>query len=121
MGFLFNVTIAAQIRKIKRAFLPLFKRRLETLRWSRDDLSHEEPHDHLQMMMRFAERQRPECLRDEDDMTRRIVVSNFGSMHQTHLQSTNLILNILATDSEFNTVSVLREEIDRVLGSGSVS
>jgi cytochrome P450 len=37
-------------------------------------------------------------------------------MHQTSIQVVNVLLNIIGSDAEFNTISVLREEISRVLG-----
>ncbi len=102
---------------IKKHFEPLFRTRLALVqKYSKDDPAHDEPQDHLQMMMRFAQKERPEEL-NLDKMTNRLMVANFGSMHQTSIQVTNMLLNILGSDGEYNTITVLRDEIKRVLDS----
>ena len=80
----------------------------------------EDPQDHLQMMLRFAETDRPQEL-NINDMTMRLAMANFGSFHQTSIMATNLIFNILESDKEYNTIALLREEAARCLGaSGGV-
>ncbi|CAM1504814.1 Fc.00g024050.m01.CDS01 [Cosmosporella sp. VM-42] len=117
VGRIFEFSVLTYLKKMKKWFLPLYKQRLETLKHDRDDPNYEEPQDQLQMMLRFAEKERPHELHDEELILRRLAANNFGSMHQTALQVTNLILNVLGSDAEFNTIAVLRDEIDRVISS----
>ncbi|KAL6416303.1 putative cytochrome P450 [Ilyonectria robusta] len=70
-------------------------------------------------MVRFAEKHRPEEFNDLDSMTRRLIATNFGSMHQTSIQVTNLLLNIIGSAAEFNTIAILRDETRRFLQNGS--
>ncbi|KAI1319967.1 cytochrome P450 [Xylariaceae sp. FL0255] len=50
------------------------------------------------------------------DMNKRLCITNFGSMHQTSMQTVNMLLNILDSDAEFNTISILGDEVARVVG-----
>ncbi|KXH53657.1 cytochrome P450 [Colletotrichum simmondsii] len=115
VGRAVNFTIHGKINRLKKMFEPLWKERLETLKYARDDPDHIEPQDHLQMMARYAKDHRQEEFNDLDMMTRRLIAANFGSMHQTSIQATNMLLNILGSDTEFNTITTLRDEVDRVL------
>ncbi|KAL6354335.1 hypothetical protein LRP88_11664 [Fusarium phalaenopsidis] len=110
VGTLLNIPTGIQFRKLKKWFVPLWKGRMEA------DPSVPEPQDHLQMMLRYGQRERPDEINDMDVMTGRLIAHNFGSMHQTQIQVTNLILNVLGSDAEFNTIAILRDEIDRILG-----
>lgn len=71
-----------------------------------------EPLDLLQMMLRFAQTDRPEEL-NLHDMTMRLAITNLGSYHQTSIAMTHIIFNIISSDAEFNTISKLREETIR--------
>jgi cytochrome P450 len=102
-------------RKVRKHFEPIYRERLETLKHAKDDPNHVEPQDHLQMMLRFAQRERPHELYDLKNITARLTAANFGSMHQTSIQVTNMLLNILASDTEYNTIAVLRDEVARIL------
>ncbi|KAJ0158932.1 Fumitremorgin C monooxygenase [Colletotrichum tanaceti] len=116
VGTLVNLTLHGKINRLKAMFRPIWEERVEILRRDRDGPDHvEEPQDHLQMMARYAKEHRPEEFNDLDIMTRRLIAANFGSMHQTSIQVTNMLLNILASDAEFDTIAVLRDEVDRVL------
>ncbi|OHE96230.1 cytochrome P450 [Colletotrichum orchidophilum] len=115
VGRVVNLTIHGKINRLKKMFEPVWKERLETLQYERDDPNHIEPQDHLQMMARFAKEHRSEEFNDIDMMTRRLIAANFGSMHQTSIQATNMLLNILGSDTEFNTITTLRDEVNRVL------
>ncbi|KAL2847551.1 cytochrome P450 [Aspergillus pseudoustus] len=101
-------------KKVMKHFEPTYRARLETLKHAKDDPS--EPQDHLQMMIRYAERERRHELYDLDIMARRLSAANFGSMHQTSIQVTNMLLNIMGSDAEYNTIAVLRDEVNRILG-----
>ena len=117
VGTIFELSILQYLKKMKKWFLPLWEERLKTLEFDRDDPNHEEPQDQVQMMLRFAQKERPNELHDYDLILRRLAANNFGSMHQTSLQVTNLILNVLGSDAEFNTIAVLRDEVDRIISS----
>ncbi|MCJ1437464.1 hypothetical protein MMC27_006851 [Xylographa pallens] len=98
------------IRNIKREFKPLFEQRMKLLQRSADKNGSDEPEDHLQMMLRYAQTDRPSEL-NFHDISLRLCMANFGSYHQTSVAITNIIFNILASDPEYNTISVLRDEI----------
>ncbi|KAI1342223.1 cytochrome P450 [Xylariaceae sp. FL0016] len=104
------------VERIKKALAPTYRDRLEIIQ-AAEDQAVPEPSDHLQMMLRFAKSQRPQELHDLDAITRRIIVANFASMHQTAMQVTNLLINILDSDKEFNTIAILRDEATRIVGS----
>ncbi|EFQ36325.1 cytochrome P450 [Colletotrichum graminicola M1.001] len=115
VGTLINFKMRSKINKLRRMFEPGWKKRIETLKYDRDDPNHVEPQDHMQMMARYAKEHRPEEFNNIDIMTRRLIAANFGSMHQTSIQVTNMLLNILGSDSEFNTMATLRDEVNRAL------
>ncbi|KAL4781964.1 cytochrome P450 [Aspergillus varians] len=103
-------------RKVRQHFEPIYRERLETLSFAKDDPNHPEPQDLMQMMLRFAQRQRPHELYDLKNIGTRLTAANFGSMHQTSIQVTNILLNILGSDAEYNTMAVLRDEVAQILG-----
>lgn len=101
-------------RKIRNAFKPLFEERMKLI--FADEKHMSEPQDHLQMMMRYAMVNEPSELNLED-MTRRLEMSNLGSFHQTSNTITNIIFNILASDPEYNTISIIRDEVSSVIAA----
>lgn len=115
LGTIFGTWITILINRIKPLIVPLLRQRIANLT---DDPSPNEPLDHLQMMLRYARRERPSEFRSEDNLVRRLVVQNFGSIHNTQMQIINLILNVLGSDAEHNTIATIRDEVDRVLGPG---
>ncbi|KAL4910489.1 hypothetical protein BDW74DRAFT_20 [Aspergillus multicolor] len=100
-------------KRVREHIEPLYHARMKTLSKSVE----EQPQDHFQMMMRFAQRERPDEFKDLNIMATRVTAANFGSMHQTSIQVTNMLLNILSSDTEYNTIAVLRDEIAQSLGS----
>lgn len=104
-------------RKVRKHFEPTYRARLETLKYAKDDPQHIEPQDHLQMMLRFAQKERPQELYDLDSVSGRLTTANFGSMHQTSIQATNMLLNILGSNTEYNTIAILRDEVARIMGT----
>lgn len=104
------------LRTVQKHFAPLLEERL-ALAQTTEKTSPSEPQDHLQMMVRFGLAERQSEVRDAKKMTRRLALANLGSIHQTSIAVTNLIFNILASDAEFNTIAVLREEIQSMVGS----
>lgn len=116
LGPLFNIPLRYKIARVKKFIVPVWEERLKTLEHEPNDPSHEEPGDHMQMMVRYAARERPHELRDFDLITRRVCGSMFGAVHQTTMQVTNLLLNVVGSDAEFNTISTLRDETARIIG-----
>ncbi|TQN67157.1 Cytochrome P450 monooxygenase tenB [Colletotrichum shisoi] len=115
VGTLVNLTLHGKVNRFKKMFQPIWEERVEILEHDRDDPDHVEPQDHLQMMARYAKEHRPEEFKDIDIITRRLITANFSSMHQTTIHVTNMLLNILGSDADFNTIATLRDEVDRVL------
>lgn len=118
VGRVSGLPVRLAVCKMRKLFEPVYRKRLETLKYPKDDPSHEEPQDHLQMMLRYAQKERPQELQDVDLMTKRLLTANFASMHQTSIHVTNMLLNILGSDAEFNTIAVLRDEVSRIMGLG---
>ncbi|KAI1326875.1 cytochrome P450 [Xylariaceae sp. FL0255] len=108
IGRLSSLGIDGIISKIKDTFKQTYEERLEIVEVPNYDGP--EPNDHLQMMMRFAQKERPHEL-----MTSTSLLS-FVSMHQTSIQVTNFLLNILDSDKEYNTIAVLQDGVKRILG-----
>lgn len=105
----------SSIQIIKKHFKPLFEARLQLCRDTEKD-SPKEPQDHLQMMIRYGLSKKPLEVIDFANMTSRLALSNLGSFHQTSIAVTNVILNILDSDKEYNTIATLRQEISEVIG-----
>ncbi|KAI5459113.1 cytochrome P450 [Mariannaea sp. PMI_226] len=117
VGNLLNIPTSRALQRMRGWIYPLWKKRLETLQFDREDPAHEEPLDLVQMMVRHAHQQRPEELDNYALINSRIAANNLGIMHQTMYAVTNLLLNVISSDAEFNTIEVIREEVDRILGS----
>lgn len=111
------IGLRLNLRKLGKLLHPIYVQRLEYLKRPRTDADPNEPRDHFQIMLRYAQRERPHELGDFKNITTRLAVANFGSMHQSAFMITNMILNILSSDKEFDTVSVLRDELERVAHS----
>lgn len=116
LGRLSGYQLTYYIHKTKKFLEPLLQERLKTLQYDKDDANHDEPLDHLQLMLRFAQKKRQNEVNDLDLLVKRVNVSNFGSYHQTALQTTNLLLNIIGTNDKYNTVATLLDEITQVFG-----
>lgn len=122
IGPIFGVYNQRLITKLKSWLVPLWQKRITLARRAIDkndgsDSQVEEPQDHVQIMARYALRQRPQEVEDHELIVRRICAQNFGAVHQTTIQVVNLLLDILGSDAEFNTIARLREESDRILNS----
>jgi cytochrome P450 len=117
VGFIGSRPQRSIIAKEKKLLEPEFRKRMEKYIQRTSDWEVKEPQDHLQIMLRYAQANHPEEL-NLHDITTRIAISNIGSFHQTSFTATNIILNILASDKEYNTISTLREEFATVLGTG---
>ncbi|MCJ1396113.1 hypothetical protein MMC18_009002 [Xylographa bjoerkii] len=97
------------VRTIKRELKPLYEQRMKLLQRSAAENGSDEPQDHLQMILRCAQSDHPSEL-NFNDITLRLCIANLGSFHQTSIAVTNIIFNILASDPEYNTIAVLRNE-----------
>jgi cytochrome P450 len=69
-----------------------------------------EPLDHLQMMMKYAQKDRPKEF-NLKDIAKRVGISNIGSIHQSSIAMTNIIFNILESDAKYDTIALIRSEI----------
>ncbi|CEI41467.1 hypothetical protein FVEN_g3634 [Fusarium venenatum] len=113
-GTLFGWLVGSKVSQLKKWIVPLLKQRVDM---AKNHPEEPEPQDLLQMMIKYALRERQDEVENWDSMARRIVAQNFGAIHNTQLQVINLLLNVIGSDAEFNTISVLRDEMDRLLGS----
>jgi hypothetical protein len=122
IGPLFKFAIWRQIEKFKPMWRSVYDERVRMLEnFSPDDPDHTEPRDIIQLELRWAQRERPGEVCDFEGLTRRLCALNFAVMHQTALGMTNLILNVIGSDAEFNTIAVLRDEAQRVLYADAVA
>lgn len=107
-------SMPAKIADLSKRFTPFYNERIQILQNTSDKKS--VPKDLFQMLFQFAIKQRSEEASSLEDMTKRLAVLNFGTLHQTVLTLHNLILNVIGTNEEFDSIALLREEFDRVLG-----
>lgn len=120
VGTILGLPMRFMIHRISQWLVPLWKQRVHLQVAQGGDKGHAKlPQDHIQMMARYAVRERPGEVEDYGLIVRRLCAQNFGAVHQTTIQASNLLLNVLASDTKYNTISVLREESIRVLNSPS--
>jgi len=118
LGPVFSWPLRINVGKIEKHFKSLFRQRVQDLEHSKGEGSGQpQPLDLLQMMLRYAQKERPNELHDLNIMTRRLCFANFAAMHQTSILVTNMLLNIVGSNAEFNTMSVLRDEITRIIAT----
>ena len=112
LGPLIALPIKYYFHLIKRSLTPTYQSRLPLL--SSPKSASTEPLDHLQMILRYASTDLPSEL-NLHDITSRVAASNLGAYLQTTMAVTQILYNILDSDTEYNTLSLLRQEIDTVL------
>jgi cytochrome P450 len=122
VGPLVTWNLRRNIKRIKNHLEPIYRQRLQVLcERSRgagfNDKESSTTQDLFQKMLQYAQRERPDEIHDLDSMTKRLCFANFAAVHQTSLLVTNMLLNILSSDSEFNTISALRDEVGRIVGT----
>ncbi|KAI3325750.1 cytochrome P450 [Xylariaceae sp. AK1471] len=117
LGRLGGISAKRQMKDLEKYFEPVYRERMRILEEEAANPGMKTPEDHLQIMLRFALKERRDEALSLHDMTKRLCIANFGSMHQTTIQIVNMLLNILDSDAEFNTISTLRDEVARVLGA----
>ncbi|KAI8631452.1 cytochrome P450 [Xylariaceae sp. FL1651] len=116
LGRLSGISAKRQIKDLEKYFEPVYRERMRILEEETANPGIETPEDHIQIMLRYAMKERRDEALNLHDMTKRLCIANFGSMHQTSIQVVNMLLNILDSDTEFNTISILRDEVARVFG-----
>lgn len=79
----------------------------------------EEPTDNLQMMMRYAISKYGNQV-TPSQISDRLCLANLASFHQTAVAVSNVLINIAASNEEFNTIEVVRKEMADVLGEKGV-
>ncbi|KAF4124822.1 Cytochrome P450 [Geosmithia morbida] len=119
LGGLLSIPMKFKIDHIKQWLVPLWDDRIRMAREAKaagaNGFSMPEPTDHVQAMARYALRERPNEVDDYELIVRRICAANFGAVHQTVIQVTNLLLNIIDSDHQHNTIATLLDESDRIL------
>ncbi|EYB26844.1 hypothetical protein FG05_09195 [Fusarium graminearum] len=113
-GTIFGWLVGSKVSQLKKWIVPLLKQRVDKIKNHPEE---PEPQDLLQMMIKYALRERQDEAENWDSMTRRVVAQNFGAIHNTQIHVVHLLLNVIGSDAEYNTISVLRDEMDRLLGS----
>ncbi|KAI9898919.1 hypothetical protein N3K66_005380 [Trichothecium roseum] len=104
------------LKKISKWLVPLWRERLDLASSLAID---DQPQDHVQMMARFAKKERPQEVDDLDLIVSRISAQNFGAVHQTSIQVSNFLLDIMASNNEYDTIDKLRNECAEILGEAS--
>ncbi|KAM7183332.1 Cytochrome P450 [Naviculisporaceae sp. PSN 640] len=111
-GFFTRRRTNRMLRVLERHYDPMLQKRFAHIRANPDDKSND-PVDLLQCMLRDAQKDHPEEL-DTPTMTRRILMAKLGFIYQVGFACTNLVRNILESDAQYDTVSVLRDEAVRM-------
>ncbi|KAM7188991.1 Cytochrome P450 [Rhypophila sp. PSN 637] len=100
------------LKVLETHYDPVLQERFAHIRANPADTTHD-PNDLLQRMLRDAQRGCPEEL-DTPTMTRRILMAKLGFIYQVGFACSNLVRNILESDSEYSTISSLREEAAQI-------
>ncbi|KAK4209138.1 pisatin demethylase cytochrome P450 monooxygenase [Rhypophila decipiens] len=116
VGFLITLPTRYRRWKIKQYIKPLYNDRVQRL--GQDGLKtgkcDNEPIDNLQLMLRYAVEKVPHKV-NLTAVSDRVCLSNLASFHQTAVAVSHALINIAASDPEFNTAEVIRQEIAEVL------
>ncbi|KAJ8119184.1 hypothetical protein ONZ43_g3821 [Nemania bipapillata] len=121
LGRLGGLTARRRIKDLERYFEPVYRERIRMLEEEAVKPRMETTEDHLQIMLRYGLKERRDEALSLHDMTKRLCIANFGSMHQTSIQVVNMLLNIIDSDPEFDTISTLRDEVSRIIGDNKTS
>ncbi|KAG2412462.1 hypothetical protein HFD88_010019 [Aspergillus terreus] len=121
VGPLVTMKLRQSIEQVKKHVEPIYRQRVQALSQqnSAEKPASDETQDLFQQMLRYAQRERPGELHDLPSMCRRLCFANFAAVHQTTLLVTNMVLNIVSSDPQYNTISVLRDEVKDVIGPDS--
>ncbi|KAG5746617.1 hypothetical protein H9Q72_012001 [Fusarium xylarioides] len=120
IGFLVTLPTRYRRWKIQKHIQPLYEERTKKLLNPGLYEKDEEPTDNLQMMMRYAISKHGNQV-SPSQISDRICLANLASFHQTAVAISNVLINIAASNAEFNTIAVIRKEMADVLAeSGGV-
>jgi len=100
-----------RLQKLRGFIKPLYEERMKYLSKPK---SADEPEDHFQLMLRYSREHEPEEF-NLYHLSNRVAILALGAYHQTYMAASNIVLNIVASDAEYNTISELRSEIAKVL------
>jgi cytochrome P450 len=96
-----------KIANLEKYYDGEFKERIREL----EEDSPNQKVDMLQKMLRHARKHRPEELAT-DQMTRRMCMSSLAFVYLASYTTTNILINLLASDKQHDTVAALREEAE---------
>jgi cytochrome P450 len=113
--------IPKKLSGFKNKFEPVYLERLQMIKDEAAGKDFEKPRDLLQVFMEYAIKERPDEASNLDDMAKRMCVMNFGTLHQTVITLHNLFLDVMGSNEEHDTIAVLRDEVDRVMGTGDIN
>ncbi|KAF9761376.1 hypothetical protein IL306_003835 [Fusarium sp. DS 682] len=116
----FLVTLPTRYRRwrIQKHIQPLYEERTKQLLNPELYEKNEEPTDNLQMMMRYAISKHGNHVLPSQ-ISDRLCLANLASFHQTAVAISNVLINIAASDAEFNTIEAIRKEMDDVLAESN--
>lgn len=110
IGPLICLPTTLKIRNLSTFYADEFKQRIHQLKTNDPD----QKIDLLQKMLRHASKHRPEELATEQ-MTRRMCMASLAFIYLASFTTTNILLNIMASDGEHDTVAMLRSEAEAFL------
>ncbi|KAJ3544515.1 hypothetical protein NM208_g3002 [Fusarium decemcellulare] len=114
VGFLVTLPTRYRRWKIQKHIEPLYKSRSQQLLHPEIHPKTEEPTDNLQMMMRHAFSKHGDQV-SISQISDRLCLANLASFHQTAVAISNVLINVAASDAEFNTIAIIRQEMADVL------
>jgi len=119
VGFFITLPTRYNRWKIQKHIQTLYEERTKRLLNPELYEKSEEPTDNLQMMMKYAiDKHRDQVTLSQ--ISNRLCLANLASFHQTAVATSNVLINIAASNAEFNTIEVIRKEMADVLGENGV-
>ncbi|EEY17837.1 cytochrome P450 [Verticillium alfalfae VaMs.102] len=117
LGPLAALPMNAALRKFHNLVRPEFNKRMDMIQAAEKGEPVDEPEDLLQMAIRYGLAHRSHEF-SFLEISKRMTITNMGTTHQTNMTMINMMLEIIDSDAEFNTIAVLRDEMRNVLGDG---
>ncbi|GAW14041.1 hypothetical protein ANO14919_034330 [Xylariales sp. No.14919] len=108
--------MSKKIKDLATRIKPVYEERMGMINGKTAGADGQIPRDIFQKILSYGVKERPREAKSLDNITRRIAVLNFGTMHQTSITLHNLLLNMIGSDAEYDTISALRDEGREVLG-----
>ncbi|KAM0287015.1 hypothetical protein ACHAQH_000700 [Verticillium albo-atrum] len=115
LGPIAAMPMRAALRRFHRLLRPEFEKRMEIIQATEKGEPVDEPEDLLQMTIRYGLEKRSHEF-SFLEISKRMTLTNMGTTHQTNMAMINMLLEIVESDPEFNTIAVLRDEMRNVLG-----